>query len=217
MVSATGPQSISLFRVGEQVISVNHAEHTVVTDKNRTIPYDICVLATGSMATLPPYMSTERAKQTRGVFVDRNIANLEAIITYTEREGVKGRRAAVVGGGLLGLEAAKAVHDLYVFHYLYLIQCSIDRHGHAAQQSLMLPSLIGRSFPFHGKLTATLERWSFTPSKRWAFKCSRACLSKISQRNDLNPVKKCSLEWIDRRDACGSCACDLRYRNHASR
>jgi nitrite reductase (NAD(P)H) len=105
-------------------MSVNHAEHTVTTDKNRTIPYDICVLATGSMAILPPYISTERAKRIRGVFVYRNIADLEAIMNYAEREGVKGGRAAVVGGGLLGLEAAKAVHDLYVFRYFYPIQCS---------------------------------------------------------------------------------------------
>ena len=40
----------------------------------------------------------------------RNIADLESIIAYAERDGVT--RAAVVGGGLLGLEAAKAVYDL---------------------------------------------------------------------------------------------------------
>jgi len=42
--------------------------------------------------------------------VYRNIADLESIIAYAERDGVT--RAAVVGGGLLGLEAAKAVYDL---------------------------------------------------------------------------------------------------------
>ena len=40
----------------------------------------------------------------------------------------------------------------------------IHRHAHVAQRFLTSPSLIGRSFPFHGKLTATLGRWSFTPS-----------------------------------------------------
>jgi nitrite reductase (NAD(P)H) len=42
--------------------------------------------------------------------VYRNIADLEAIMHYAERPGVK--HATVVGGGLLGLEAAKAVYDL---------------------------------------------------------------------------------------------------------
>ena len=107
--------------MGEQVVSVNHAQHTVTTDKNRIIPYDICILATGSIAALPPYITMERAKKTRGVFVYRNIADLEAIMNYAEQEGVKGGRAAVVGGGLLGLEAAKAVYDLYVLHCSTLI------------------------------------------------------------------------------------------------
>jgi nitrite reductase (NAD(P)H) len=67
-------------------------------------------MATGSGAGLPPYVSQERADGIDGVFVYRNIADLEKIISYSEREGVS--RAAVVGGGLLGLEAAKAVYDM---------------------------------------------------------------------------------------------------------
>ena len=60
--------------------------------------------------TLPPYVSSQQASTVKGVFVYRNIADLESIIAYAERDGVT--RAAVVGGGLLGLEAAKAVYDL---------------------------------------------------------------------------------------------------------
>lgn len=40
----------------------------------------------------------------------RNIADLDAIISYAEKDHIK--RAVVVGGGLLGLEAAKAVYDM---------------------------------------------------------------------------------------------------------
>jgi nitrite reductase (NAD(P)H) len=103
-----------LFYIGEQVVSVNHTARTVTTDKHRTIDYDICVLATGSTAGLPTFISPQRAQQTQGIFVYRNIADLDAIMAYAEREGVKGGKAAIVGGGLLGLEAAKAVYDLYV-------------------------------------------------------------------------------------------------------
>lgn len=63
------------------------------------------MVATGSDAGLPPYVSPERAKAVKGIFVYRSIADLDAIITYADQEGVKGGHATVVGGGLLGLEA----------------------------------------------------------------------------------------------------------------
>ena len=44
----------------------------------------------------------------KGVFVYRTIEDLERILAYAGTA----TRAAVIGGGLLGLEAAKAVHDL---------------------------------------------------------------------------------------------------------
>ncbi|KAG8866838.1 hypothetical protein FRC20_007390, partial [Serendipita sp. 405] len=96
----------------EQVVFIDHAAHTVTTSKGRTISYDICIIATGSDAGLPPYVSSERAKSTKGIFVYRSIADLDAIITYADQDGIKGGHATVVGGGLLGLEAAKAVYDL---------------------------------------------------------------------------------------------------------
>jgi nitrite reductase (NAD(P)H) len=93
---------------------VNHPKHIITTSKGRTIQYDICVLATGSIAGLPPYLTEKRARETKGVFVYRNIADLDGIIAYADQERIRGGRAVVVGGGLLGLEAAKAVYDLYV-------------------------------------------------------------------------------------------------------
>jgi nitrite reductase (NAD(P)H) len=114
--------------------SVNHAEHTVTTDRNRIIPYDICVLATGSVAILPPYIATERAKQTRGVFVYRNIADLEAIMNYAEREGAKGEQAAVVSGGLLGLRSYTRPVRLPLRLARSMV---IHHHAHAAQRFLM--------------------------------------------------------------------------------
>lgn len=60
--------------------------------------YDILVLATGSGAGLPPYVSMARAEKTKGVFVYRNIADLEKIMEYAEHDGVT--RASVVGGGV---------------------------------------------------------------------------------------------------------------------
>lgn len=82
----------------------------VHTSKGRVFKYDKCILATGSRAGLPPYVTPEKAANTRGVFVYRNISDLDAIISYAEKGIVK--KAVVVGGGLLGLEAAKAVYDM---------------------------------------------------------------------------------------------------------
>ncbi|KAI6107610.1 hypothetical protein EDD17DRAFT_629483 [Pisolithus thermaeus] len=101
-----------VFYTGEQVTSLNTAAHYVTTSEGRLINYDYCVLATGSESTLPPYIPPERVAQTKGVFVYRNIADLDRILSYSEEAHVRGGRAVVVGGGLLGLEAAKAVFDL---------------------------------------------------------------------------------------------------------
>ena len=67
-------------------------------------PYDHVVLATGSAPFVPPVPGVDK----KGVFVYRTIEDLERIIAYARQA----KRAAVIGGGLLGLEAAKAVYDL---------------------------------------------------------------------------------------------------------
>ncbi|SGY20621.1 BQ5605_C016g08108 [Microbotryum silenes-dioicae] len=98
------------FHVGEQVTLIDSKSKTVSTSRGNTFSYDILVLATGSGAGLPPYVSIEQAEKTTGVFVYRNIADLESIMDYAELSHIS--RASVVGGGLLGLEAAKAVYDM---------------------------------------------------------------------------------------------------------
>ena len=72
--------------------------------------YDILVMATGSGAGFPSYISAEEAERIKGVFVYRNISDLEKIMDYAELDHISS--ASVVGGGLLGLEAAKAVYDI---------------------------------------------------------------------------------------------------------
>ncbi|EGN92390.1 hypothetical protein SERLA73DRAFT_172962 [Serpula lacrymans var. lacrymans S7.3] len=101
-----------LFHTCEQVTSLDTLGQNVTTSEGRTINYDYCVLATGSESTLPPYIPPERAERTQGIFVYRNISDLDKILAYSNKDGVSGGRAVVVGGGLLGLEAAKAVFDL---------------------------------------------------------------------------------------------------------
>ncbi len=90
--------------LGERVTRIDRVRQRVETDKGRTVPWDVLVLATGSFPFVPPVAGTELT----GVFLYRTIDDLERILAYGERC----RRAVVIGGGLLGLEAAKAVYDL---------------------------------------------------------------------------------------------------------
>jgi len=89
---------------GELVTEINRQSKTIKTHTGKTDHYDYLVLATGSSAFVPVLEGVER----HGVFVYRTIEDLNQIIDY----GKKIKRAAVMGGGLLGLEAAKALLDL---------------------------------------------------------------------------------------------------------
>ncbi|KAG2363511.1 hypothetical protein BDR07DRAFT_1483621 [Suillus spraguei] len=110
-----------LFHTGEQVTSLDTVARSVTTSKGRKISYDYCILATGSESTLPTYVSPVKAERARGIFVYRNISDLDTILSYSEQEHVKGGRAVVVGGGLIGLEAAKAVFDLETISEVVII------------------------------------------------------------------------------------------------
>lgn len=90
--------------VGERAREIDRRARVVRSDKGAEIHYDKVVLATGSYPFVPPVPGFDK----RGVFVYRTIEDLERIIEY----GNKVTHAAVIGGGLLGLEAAKATHDL---------------------------------------------------------------------------------------------------------
>ena len=88
-------------RVGTRVTAIDRWARTVTTDAGDVQPYDELVLATGSAAFIPPIEGIELP----GVFPYRTIEDLDDILAYTRQA----RRCAVLGGGLLGLEAARAV------------------------------------------------------------------------------------------------------------
>src|SRR5262245_24669033 len=89
--------------IGDRANQIDRTRHRVRSDKGVEVAYDVVVLATGSYPFIPPVPGIDK----RGVFVYRTIEDLEKIIEY----GRRAKRAAVIGGGLLGLEAAKAAHD----------------------------------------------------------------------------------------------------------
>ena len=90
--------------IGDRAKIIDRKKSVVVSDQGHTIKYDHVVLATGSYPFVPPIEGIKLP----GVFVYRTIEDLKQIIAYGKRV----KRAAVIGGGLLGLEAAKAAYDL---------------------------------------------------------------------------------------------------------
>jgi len=96
--------------VGERVADINRTSKTITTVKDRVFSYDYLVLATGSSPFVPPIKGVEK----EGVFVYRTIEDLEGMLAYAAKLKTEkpDARAAVLGGGLLGLEAGKAVMDM---------------------------------------------------------------------------------------------------------
>ena len=90
-------------RLSEAVTAIDRDAGEVVTPEGRT-PYDRLVLATGSYPFVPPMPGSDRP----GCLVYRTLDDLDAIRTAAESAST----GVVVGGGLLGLEAANALRGL---------------------------------------------------------------------------------------------------------
>lgn len=109
--------------------SVDRAARTVTSRAGLTFTYDTLVLATGSYPYLPPVPG----KDATGCFVYRTIEDLLAIEEYAKTA----RTGAVVGGGLLGLEAAGALQGLELDTHIVefaprLMPVQVDDGGGAA-------------------------------------------------------------------------------------
>ena len=90
--------------LSQSAVRIDRERRRVDTSAGEVLSYDALVLATGSYPFVPPIPGAKRA----GCFVYRTIEDLNAI-----REAAAGAKTgAVIGGGLLGLEAAKALKDL---------------------------------------------------------------------------------------------------------
>jgi nitrite reductase (NADH) large subunit len=96
---------------GHAVTGVDRERREVVTADGRTWAYDELVLATGSSAAVPPISGTDLP----GVFVYRTIDDVAALRGWVQERAARWQRpirGAVIGGGLLGLEAAGALAAL---------------------------------------------------------------------------------------------------------
>jgi nitrite reductase (NADH) large subunit len=111
-------------RFGETVTRIDR-KAKVVHSRNGTTPYDKLVLATGSAPFIPPVAGREL----RGVLTFRDLDDVNAMVAVSEKPGAK---AVVIGGGLLGIEAAAALKargmDVVLLHLMgHLMELQLDR------------------------------------------------------------------------------------------
>jgi nitrite reductase (NADH) large subunit len=92
--------------LGDPILTLDKENKQVISHRGIIESYDYLVFATGSGAFVPPIKGVELD----GVFVYRTIEDLDMMKAHAK----KAKRGVVIGGGLLGLEAAKALLDLGV-------------------------------------------------------------------------------------------------------
>lgn len=90
--------------MNDKAVDIDRVAKTVTSAAGTTIAYDFLIMATGSYPFVPPIKGNERD----GCLVYRTIEDLDRIQAAADQ----GKVGVVVGGGLLGLEAAKALKDL---------------------------------------------------------------------------------------------------------
>ncbi len=96
-------RGITLY-LSDPVVAIDRAARKVRSHHGVVVSYDYLVLATGSGAFVPTIPGVDK----EGVFVYRTIEDLDLIQAHARTA----RKGGVLGGGLLGLEAAKALLDL---------------------------------------------------------------------------------------------------------
>lgn len=109
---------------GEEAIAIDSDRRRVRTSTGREVDYDKLILATGSNPFMLPLPGADKP----GVLAFRNIKDCNALMEASK----KYRRAVVIGGGLLGLEAARGLlnlgMDVSVVHiHNYIMERQLDR------------------------------------------------------------------------------------------
>ncbi len=137
--------------MGDPVVRIDRRRRTVRSRTGLEIPYDRLLLATGSNPLILPVPGVDL----HGVVTFRDLADVDAMLQAARCY----RKAVVIGGGLLGLEAANALvqrgMDVTVVH---LFSTLMERQLDEAAAGLLRSSLEKRRLKFHmpAKTTAIL-------------------------------------------------------------
>jgi len=125
---------------GARVVEIDRASRMVLAANGVKAKYDKLLIATGSRAFIPPMRGAlDAGGQMRpGVFAFRTIDDCNGIMETAKRS----KRAAVIGGGLLGLEAARGLMnhgcEVHVIHLgKHLMDAQLDATGGAILRATM--------------------------------------------------------------------------------
>jgi nitrite reductase (NADH) large subunit len=133
-------------RLGVRIAAIDPRAKTVTGEDGSVTPYGKLILATGSSPFMPPIAGIHKD----GVYAFRNIEDTEALIARS----APGKKAVVIGGGLLGLEAARGLQvqgcDVTVVHLMdRLMERQLDSRGGALLKDKMerlgVRVLVGKS------------------------------------------------------------------------
>ncbi len=123
-----------------RVTQIDRARKEVRSNDGQVTPYDKLLIATGSRPFVPPMEGLQgpEGEDKHGVFVFRTIDDCHKIAGYAN----KCRKAAVIGGGLLGLEAARGLLnygvEVHVIHLApWLMNNQLDAQGGKILTSIM--------------------------------------------------------------------------------
>jgi nitrite reductase (NADH) large subunit len=121
---------------GERVAHLDLDEHVLELESGERVAFERLALATGSQPLLPPIPGIDL----EGVYAFRGPEDCDAIRSAAASEGV--RRAVVIGGGLLGLEAARGiVAQGCAVTVVHLMGRVMERQLDAGAAELLLPRL----------------------------------------------------------------------------
>jgi nitrite reductase (NADH) large subunit len=121
-------------RVGTRIVEIDLIRKLAVADDGSTTPFDKLIIATGSTPFIPPIPGVDK----EGVLTFRNLADTRSLLERSR----SGARAVVIGGGLLGLEAARGLQaqgcDVTVVHLMgHLMERQLDPAGGSYLQQKM--------------------------------------------------------------------------------
>lgn len=134
---------------GDPVKRIDRRQRVVVSESGREVPYDRLLLATGSK----PFVLPVPGNDLDGVVAFRDIGDVERMLEAAERH----RHAVVIGGGLLGLEAANGLMKRGMsVTVVHIADSLMERQLDKPAAALLRDSLIERGLDF--RMEAVTER-----------------------------------------------------------
>jgi nitrite reductase (NADH) large subunit len=144
---------VTLYK-GHKIVAIDRVAKTVTSDHGVTEQYDRLVIATGSTPFIPPVLGHKLP----GVITYRDLDDVDAMLMAAQSR----EKAVVIGGGLLGLEAAAGLKargmDVTVLHLMptlmerqldpaagYLLQKAIEQRGIAVITKADTKAILGES------------------------------------------------------------------------